>query len=107
MFNVCKSVKEQKKVFTSFVNAFFRKNELQAKKKCPPMDLEAALKVARAELSNAGYGFANNITNVDPYAGGKNEENQAEVKSLRSKVRNFNKNRNLLGTNIYYSGCSA
>ena len=86
MFNVCKSVKEQKKVFTSFVNAFFRKNELQAKKKCPPIDLEAALKVARAELSNAGYGFANNITNVDPYAGGKNEENQAEVKSLRSKV---------------------
>ena len=86
-FNMCKSIKEQKKVFTSFVNAFFRKNELQAKKKNPPIDLEAALKVARAELSSAGYGYANNSTNVDPYAGGKCEEKEAELKSLRAKVR--------------------
>ena len=86
-FNVCKSIKEQKKVFTSFVNAFFRKNELQAKKKNPPIDLEAALKVARAELSSAGYGYANNNTNIDPYAGGKGGDKDTEVKTLRAKVR--------------------
>jgi hypothetical protein len=51
-FNMCKSIKEQKKVFTSFVNAFIRKNEPQAKKKNPPIDPEAALKVVRAELSS-------------------------------------------------------
>ena len=86
-FNMCKSIKEQKKVFTSFVNAFFRKNELQAKKKNPPMDLEAALKVARAELSSAGYGYATSSTNIDPYAGGKSEEKESELKTLRAKVR--------------------
>lgn len=86
-FNMCKNLKEQKKVFTSFVNAFFRKNELQAKKKCPPIDLEAALKVARAELSSAGYGFASCTTNVDPYAGGKSGDKEEEMKALRVKVK--------------------
>ena len=86
-FNICKSIKEQKKVFTNFVNAFFRKNELEAKKKNAPLDLEAALKVARAELSNAGYGFGANTSNIDPYAGGKSEEREQELKQLRSKVR--------------------
>lgn len=89
-FNICKTIKEQKKVFTSFVNAFFRKNELEAKKKNPPLDLEAALKVARAELSNAGYGYGANTSNIDPYAGGKSEEREIELKNLRSKVC-FNK----------------
>ena len=86
-FNVCKSLKEQKHVFTAFVNAFFRKNELEAKKKNPPIDLEASLKVARAELSNAGYGFGYNISNVDPYAAGKSEEKDAEIKSLKAEVK--------------------
>ena len=69
------------------MNAFFRKNQLKAKKKNPPIYLEAALKVARAELSSAGYGYANNSTNIDPYAGGKLEEKEAELKNLRAKVR--------------------
>ena len=51
------------------------------------LDLEAALKVARAELSNAGYGFGSNTSNIDPYAGGKSEEREQELKQLRSKVR--------------------
>ena len=63
---------------------------MEAKKKNPPLDLEAALRVARAELSNAGYGYGANTRNVDPYAGGKSEEREIELKNLRSKVC-FNK----------------
>merc|ERR1719318_2360753 len=40
-FAACTSINQQKKVLTDFVNSFFRKNEILASKKEPPMDLKA------------------------------------------------------------------
>ena len=53
-FAVCKSLNQQKKVLTDFVNSFFRKNEVLARKKEPPMDLKMAIDLATATLTKAG-----------------------------------------------------
>ena len=89
-FAACKSVNQQKKVLTDFVNSFFRKNEILSRKKEPPMDLKAALDLATASLTKAGiHHLSANIYAVEPYSGSKGaemEEKDQEVKKLRVEV---------------------
>ena len=89
-FAVCKNLNQQKKVLTEYVNSFFRKNEILARKKDPPMDLKAALDLATASLTKAGiHHLSANILAVEPYSGSKTtelEEKDQEVKRLRVEV---------------------
>ena len=52
-FSACKNLTQQKKVLTDFVNSFFKKNEVLARKKEPPMDLKSALDLTTASLTKA------------------------------------------------------
>ena len=91
-FAVCKSMKQQKKVLTDFVNSFFRKNEILGRKNEPPMDIKAAMDLATASLTKAGiHHLSANILAVEPYSGSKMselEEKENELKKLRSEVSN-------------------
>ena len=98
-FAVCKNLTQQKKVLTDFVNSFFRKNEVLARKKEPPMDLKTALDLATATLTKAGiHHLSSSIYSVEPYSGSKPtemEDKDAEIKKLRienAKLRRENEN---------------
>ena len=86
-FAACKNLTQQKKVLTDFVNSFFRKNEVLARKKEPPMDLKSALDLATASLTKAGiHHLSTSIYSVEPYSGSRpseGDDKDAEIKKLR------------------------
>ena len=85
-FAVCKEARLQKKVITEFVNCIFRRNEANARKKCPPVDYTDALKIAENELKKVGLG--GNFYGVEPYSGATalDKADKEELKKLRGKV---------------------
>ena len=86
-FAACKNLTQQKKLLTDFVNSFFRKNEVLARKKEPPMDLKSALDLATASLTKAGiHHLSTSIYSVEPYSGSRpseGDDKDAEIKRLR------------------------
>ena len=86
-FAACKTPEKQRKVLTSFVNAFFRRNENNARKNEPPLDFTDSLKLAENELKKGNVG--GNYYGIEPYGGSSGQElaeKEEELRKLRAKV---------------------